>query len=235
MSWSDVISDVIKVIGGTAVVVAAIAWVAKSIITHVLASDLESFKQVLALEVERVKVALARVERLEADLLKSRGEAYGQIWRLTASLNLFGPITPIDNSELSQQLKNWYFERGWVLTQESKRRYFLVQEVLGFLKLRSIAFRRPGDEFLFGSESRPIELLRQMRLETLNIKVRGDEGSYSIEELETCVSEWKSQSLKSSGEDQSESAWILLQFVLSAFRSGIVDELGSREAVHRAT
>jgi hypothetical protein len=190
---------------------------------------------VLAREIEHVKVALARVERLEADLLKSRGEAYGRIWKLTSSLNLFGSITQVDDLELSLQLKNWYFERGWVLTQESKRRYFLVQEVLGFLKLRSIAFRRPADELLFGSESRPIDLLRRLRLESLKIDMRGDEGTYSIKELETCVSEWKVQSLKTSGEDQSESAWILLQFVLSAFRSCMVDELGSRGAVHKGT
>jgi hypothetical protein len=95
-----------------------------------------------------VKAALDRMARLEADLVKSRGEGYGEIWKLTGSLNLFGPMTEVDSKDLSVRLKNWYFEHGWVLTQESKRRYFLVQEVLNFGMLQSISFRRLTDKEL---------------------------------------------------------------------------------------
>ena len=177
-----------------------------------------------------LKAALDRVGKLEADLVKNRGKAYGDIWKLTGSLNLFGPMTKLDITELSGQLTNWYFERGWVLTEESKKRYFLLQEVLGFLRLRSISIRRPADEFLFGSQSRTLDLLRQRRKELLKIESQGDESSYSVEQLENCISKWKSESPKTSEEEQSESAWVLLQLLLSAFRSCMVGELGSRKA-----
>lgn len=178
----------------------------------------------------RFKAALDRVGKLEADLVKNRGKAYGDIWKLTGSLNLFGPMTKLDVTELSGQLTNWYFERGWVLTPESKKRYFLLQEVLGFLRLRSISVRRPADEFLFGSQSRTVDLLRQRRKELLNIAPVGDESSYTVDQLESCVSKWKSESAKTSEEERSESAWVLLQLLLSAFRSCMVSELGSRKA-----
>src|SRR5262249_47289557 len=50
---------------------------------------------------EHIKAALIRVERLEADLVKSRGEGYGAIWKLTGSLNLFGPETELDCKKFS--------------------------------------------------------------------------------------------------------------------------------------
>ena len=50
------------------------------------------------------------------------------------------------------------------------------------------------------------------------------EKSFSIEQLKYCVSEWKSE-----GPKTAESAWILVQLLLSAFRSGVADELGSRK------
>jgi hypothetical protein len=272
MNWTQII----EVIGGTTVVVAAIAWVAKSTISHFFSRELEKSKidiqaehnrkladlkheQAKELEslrasqqevladiqakaeerLEHVRAALGRVERLEADLVKSRGEGYGEIWKFTGSLNLFGPITKVDNTELSNKLKDWYFEHGWVLTQESKRRYFLVQEVLNFGMLQSISFRRPTDEQLFSSQLRPVEVLRQLRSKLLKVEVRGDEGMYTVDELETCVSAWKSQVLKKNGQEEleelAEEAWVLLQFVLSAFRTGVVEELGSRERIHKAT
>jgi hypothetical protein len=183
-----------------------------------------------------VNAALDRVARLEADLAKSRGEGYGEIWKLTGTLNLFGPMTEVDSKDLAVRLKNWYFERGWVLTEDSKRRYFLVQEVLNFGMLQSISFRRPADEELFGSTARPVQVLRQFRSKFLHGADRSDEGKYEVHELETYVSAWKSQVVKKNErEELAEKAWVLLQFVLSAFRSGVVKELGSREMVHKAT
>jgi hypothetical protein len=178
----------------------------------------------------RLKAALDRVGKVEADLVKNRGKAYGDIWKLTGSLNLFGQVTKLDITELSDQLRNWYFELGWVLTRESKRRYFLVQEFLGFLRLRSISVRRPADEFLFGGGSRTLDLLSQRRKELLHVEPKEDEGSHSIAELESCVSKWKCENPRAVEGEQSESAWILLQLLLSAFRSCMVNELGSRKA-----
>jgi hypothetical protein len=258
MNWSEIV----EAIGGTTAVVVAIAWVAKSTIGHFFsrelakykidikaehdrtladlkrehANELESLRAKAAEKLEHVRAALGRMERLEADLGKSRGEGYGEIWKLTGSLNLFGPVTELNSKDLSLKLKDWYFEDGRVLTQESKRRYFLVQEVLNFGMLQSISFRRPADEQLFSSQSRPVEVLRQLRLKLLKVEVRDDEGKYPVNELETYVSAWKSQVLKKKGQEElTEGAWMLLQLVLSALRSGIVEELGSRESVRKST
>jgi hypothetical protein len=181
-------------------------------------------------QLAHVQAALERVERLEADLLKSRARGYGKIWKLTGSLNLFGSTSVLDSHELSTELKDWYFEHGWVLTQDSKRRYFLVQEVLNFGMLKSISFRRPADEELFSSRARPVEVLRELRSRLFEVANRGDESDYKVDELETFVTAWKSQALKHDQQEHlAEKSWVLLQFVLSAFRSGVVKELGSRE------
>src|SRR5262249_39704248 len=154
--------------------------------------------------------------------------------KLTGSLNLFGPITDVKTEDLSGQLKDWYFEHGWVLTEGSKRRYFLVQEVLNFAMLRSFSFRRPADELLFSSTTRPVDVLNKLRSTLLGVEGRGDEGKYEVTELEKHVSAWKSQVLTNNGQEYlAERNWVLLQFVLSQFRSGIVEELGSREIVNK--
>jgi len=186
--------------------------------------------------IESVKAALLRMERLESDLIKSRGEAYGEIWKLTGSINLFGPAIPASCAELSAQLRDWYFAHGWVLTQEAKKKYFLVQEVLNFLQMRSIPIRRPADEQLFSDSERPIEILSRLRTKEVQLEPRGEDADYSIAEMEACVSAWKSrQAATGSEETKPEQAWIVLQFVMSVFRSRLVLELGSRGNVHNLT
>ena len=187
-------------------------------------------------DIERVKAALVKMERLENDLIKSRGEAYGDIWKLTHSVNLFGPTMPADGAKLSAQLRDWYFVQGWALTSEAKRRYFLVQEVLNYFHMRGISFRRPADEVLFGRVVRPVEVLRELRARELEVDARGDDANYPIAELEACVSAWKSrQGATGRGEANPEHAWMLLQFVMSAFRSCMVNDLGSRANVQHLT
>ena len=109
------------------------------------------------------------MERLEGDLIKARGDAYGEIWKLTGSINLFGPAIPASCAEFSAQLTDWYFAHGWVLTQEAKKKYFLVQEVLNFLRMRSIPIRRPADEHLFSDSVRPIEILGRLRTKEVQL------------------------------------------------------------------
>ena len=231
MEWAEIL----KAATTTAVVVGAIAWVARTTITHLFSRELEKTKIALkanherelekekidlkaahdrdlqelkdqrvkeleefrarnqtalgnfqteaAERLQRAQAALDRAERLEADLIKSRGEGYGEIWKLTGSLNLFGPRGDVETEDLSAQLKNWYFENGWVLTDTSKRRYFLVQEILNFGMFTSISFRRPAGEELFSSPKRPVDVLRQLRSTLLNVEGRGDEGSYAVSEL----------------------------------------------------
>jgi hypothetical protein len=182
--------------------------------------------------IAHVTAALATMDRLQAEILKSRGDAYGVIWKLTGSMNVFGAPLSVNCAELSAALTEWYFSRGWVLTEETKKRYFLFQEVLNFVDMRAIPFKRPSGELLYGDADRPIEVVRRLRSAALGIERRGDEGDYSIAELEACVSNWKSARLKDAGRDSTpQEAWLLLQFVMSQFRSRLAGELGSRSSV----
>ena len=164
--------------------------------------------------------------------MRSRGEAYGEIWSLTGALSLFGPVKSISAPDLSARLSDWYFTRGWLLTSPSKGRYFLIQEVLNFFILHSLSFRRPADEILFGSPSRAMDELRKIRNIELGIDPRGDDGRYSLKEIQVCVGAWKSRRLGATRDTTlPEQAWVLLQFVMSSFRTHLTDELKSRDAV----
>ena len=217
MDWASIV----KFLGGSTLIVAAIGWLIKSI------AD-QWFKR----DIEHVKATLTRIEQLESELTKSRGEAYGEVWTLTGSIALFGPGREVTSEKLSAELSEWYFARGWVITTDSKRSYFLVQEVLSFLILRSMSFKRPPDEYLFGSAERAIARLEKIREQELQIPARGETGDYSIDELELWVSNWKTKESTRTGDEKSpERAWVLLQLVMSAFRSRLVKELGSRKSV----
>lgn len=173
---------------------------------------------------------LAQQERVDADRVRSRGEAYGEIWELTGALSLFGPVKSPNASDLSARLSHWYFMRGWLLTPESKGRYFVIQDVLNFFLLHSLAFRRPADEILFGSPTRAMDELRKIRNIELGLESRGDEGRYTLKEIQVCVGAWKSRRLTNARENTiPEQAWVLLQFVMSSFRTHLADELKSRD------
>ena len=184
---------------------------------------------VLAYVAALLKDARDRIGTLETNLLKSRIEAYGDIWKLTGALNLFGQAHPVDCAALSEQFTEWYFSKGQMLTEESKSRYFLVQEVLNFYCLRNIRPVRPSGELLFSGSKRTITALREHRFARLSIPVRGNEGVYELGELESYVRQFKTKRIDS--EEMPENAWLLLQFVMRAFRSGVIDELGSRADV----
>jgi hypothetical protein len=212
------LTDVIKLLAASTVVSALVA----ALISYPLNRKLE-----------HLKGRIARIDRLERDLLKIRGDAYGEIWTLTGALNLFGPANLINCTKLSKDLTGWYFSKGQLLTKESKPRYFLAQEVINFLRLRGISPSRPSDELLFSGENRTIQAVKAHRAERLAIPARGDEASYSFAELETFVRDFKVKCNQSLPEEvSSEDAWLLLQFVMSAFRSCVTQELGSRDVVH---
>lgn len=211
------LTDVIKLLGASTVVSALVA----ALISYPLNRKLE-----------HLKGRIARIDRLERDLLKSRGDAYGEIWALTGALNLFGPTISVNFTKLSKDLTNWYFSKGQLITKESKPRYFLVQEVLNFFRMRSMVLSRPSDELLYSGEKRTIEAVRAHRAARLAIPARGDEGNYTFAELETYVRKFKGKCNQSPEEVSPEDAWLLLQFVMSAFRSCVTQELGSRDVVH---
>ncbi len=225
MEVNEIVGIVVGAVGGTAVIVAGISWIAKQAIDHLFSRKLEESKIRLKAEYD---AALARITRLEESILKNRTVGYDQVWKLTGSLNVFGPIVEADVKKLSSSLRDWYFEHGWVLSGPSKRKYFIVQEVLNFIILRALPIQRPTDEYLYGSPTeRPIEKIRMLRKELLHIPIHDDHYTYEVSELESYVSDWKGKSNKS---DKDERAWLILQLSLSAFRSGVVNEIGSRES-----
>jgi hypothetical protein len=228
MEMKEIIGIIVGAVGGTAVIVTGIAWIAKLAINHLFSRKLEESKIRLSAEYD---AALSRIKRLEESILTNRTVGYDQVWKLTGSLNLFGPTTKIDIKELSTNLKDWYFEHGWVLSGSSKNKYFIVQEIINFIMLRDISIRRPADEYLFGDpDTRPVDQLHKRRKNLLNIDIRTDHESYDFSELESFVSNWKAHF---GGRDKEEKAWLVLQLALSAFRSGVVDEIGSREAYYK--
>jgi len=273
-------TEIVKYLGGSTVLLAAVSYIAKSLTSQFLKRDLQhaqgeierknqlelqEFKgaqerelqtlretqeskmeqlrqlhestlqsiQIQANErVEHVKSALQRVERLQSDLLKSRDDAYGDIWKLTGAVNLFSTPLPVDCAALSTSLTNWYYAKGWLLTSESKARYFLLQETLNLLALRSVSLNRPSDEVLFGGDTRTVDVLRRLRSEQLQVAPRGDDGHYPIEELAACVNCCKIRlSHGNNGQVSREFGWLALQFVMSAFRSRLTLELGSRDMI----
>jgi hypothetical protein len=239
-------------IAGITAVVSAIGALILAIVNFVFARRLAAWKDEHETELQNLKAeqqtaltdfqnranqglaqlnaSLAHQERVDADRARSRGEAYGEIWELTGALSLFGPVKSITAPDLSGKLSHWYFTRGWLLTSESKGRYFLIQEVLNFFILHGLAFRRPADEILFGSPSRAMDELRKIRNIELGIDARGDDGRYSLKEIQVCVGAWKSRRLGAARDNTiPEQAWVLLQFVMSSFRTHLADELKSRQ------
>lgn len=63
--------DILTFVGGTSILVAALAWLTKSIVTHLLSKDIEQYKTTLRaqndVEIERLRAALAR-ESLEHEI-----------------------------------------------------------------------------------------------------------------------------------------------------------------------
>ena len=57
-----------------------------------------------------------------------------------------------------------------------------MQEVLNFTAFKSISFKRPADEVLFSSTTRPADVLRKLRSTLPGIEGRGDEGEYEVTE-----------------------------------------------------
>lgn len=168
-------------------------------------------------DLSQLEASLRKYERLEA----SRSDGYGVIWKLTGALNIFGTTTELNKEKLSNELKKWYFEHGMVLGKNSKDRYFLVQEILHFGMLHSATFERPDDKELFDSEEKQaLDILRELRGKLPDFNNKIDE----LTNIQICVKAWKKQSKEK--KVNVEENWVLLQYVLSKFRSGLIKDLG---------
>jgi hypothetical protein len=53
MGMSEIITTIVAAIGGSAVLVAVLGWLARSIIVHLLSKDIEVFKTNLQVESQR--------------------------------------------------------------------------------------------------------------------------------------------------------------------------------------
>ncbi len=228
--------SILGAVGGAAGLAAFFFWMLKTSIQYALKKELAEGESRAARQLEELKVALGRIAQIEQELVGKRERGYTELWGYTDSLNLFGLPEPVDCGDLSEKLKSWYFTHGWTLTQEAKKRYFLVQEALNFARLKSVTLQRPDDEALYGApELRPLDALRTMRQQRLGVRLPQRNAPYAVSELTSALSTWKSGVIASAGSERSgENGWILLQFLLSAFRTRIVDELGSRAEVERS-
>lgn len=158
---------------------------------------------------------LKKIEQIEA----SRRSGYEDIWALTGALNLFGPPNDVEIMKFSGDLRDWYFRHGMFMGKASKKRYFLIQEVLHFTSLKEMTFQRPSNEFFYGDERRPLQVLVSLRKIYHNIQ--SNQGD--VELLEKYVTNWKVSSVTAT--KQAEKNWVLLQFLLSKFRFGLTEEM----------
>ena len=173
---------------------------------------------------------LKRIERLE----KSRHTGYGKIWGITSDLNLFGPSRNIEPQKLSRKLTTWYFEDGWVLSEKSKDQYFIIQWILNFATIKNIKLSRPVGDSLYGSDESPKQVLKNLRVEMLNLPVNHTMWDFSNAEFLKHVKQWlhdfdtEKASKKSYLKRKGNEAWLLAQFALSRFRTTVVEEIDGK-------
>ena len=202
-----------------------------AIMNYISRSEQDQFKQKAEEDLTYLKdkLEIEREKRLKlfefsltkiANLEESRNAGYGEIWTLTGSLNLFGPKTEPDIKDISTRFTDWYFKYGLLLKKESQRRYFLIQEVLTFAIFKSMLFKSPSPDMLFYKKDRPVSVLDDLRIQYLG----SSDNKGDIEKLESFVTKWKMKSTERKIED--EGNWILLQLLLSRFRSHLIKELG---------
>jgi hypothetical protein len=65
MFWNDII----RTLGGMAILVAALAWIAKALLTTLLSKDLEQFKSSLKIEAQRRSIEFSNLHAKRAELI----------------------------------------------------------------------------------------------------------------------------------------------------------------------
>lgn len=183
---------------------------------------------------ENLKATLSRVARLEADLATSRHAAYTGLWQITEALNLFGKEQPIDVGRMSEELKRWYFTKGWILSDVVRDWYFLIQEVLSYGTWRSLTFTRPPEHIFMKRKKKIVDVINDLRFKDLRIPRHTDKET-STTNLEHYIGEWRTNLLSTNGQhaattiDDSVKNWILLQYLLSQLRTQVKRELRSSD------
>ena len=105
INWQDIIAGFVATVGGGAVVLAAAAWLIKTLVSDRLVRDAEKFKIEIKAsadtEIERVKASLARASRVherQLDILQNLYrylcEAQGLFQRMTSAGRVKDELTP---------------------------------------------------------------------------------------------------------------------------------------------
>ncbi|GAI42938.1 unnamed protein product, partial [marine sediment metagenome] len=109
MTMSELITVIISTIGGSAILIGAVAWVVKSVINHALSRDIEKFKLIL------------------------QNESQQELMRLQSSLQLHEFEHQIRFSQLHERLGIATIE----VYDRLKRLYAEVKEALSILSMDS--------------------------------------------------------------------------------------------------
>ncbi len=94
------IENILKFVGGSAVLFAVIAWFVKTLVTHFLSRDIEKLKSALALEVQKTNDKIQketqinilehqiRFNKLHERVADVIAEAYAKLYNISKNLNL---------------------------------------------------------------------------------------------------------------------------------------------------
>src|SRR5437899_847534 len=86
--------EIIKTLGGAAIMVSAVAWLARSIVTQVLNKDIEKFKAQLQKEAFEHQVRYRRLDEKVADALAG---VHGRLHRFIRAVKSY--VSEIESSE----------------------------------------------------------------------------------------------------------------------------------------
>ena len=112
----DVVKELVTILGGTVAAVAAVAWLARSLATHLLSKDLERHKAALqaqsVLELEKLRAELTRrtlehevrFRRVDEKVAEVLAELYRRLLRLYEAVSKYVKIVEL-SSEPSKEEK----------------------------------------------------------------------------------------------------------------------------------
>ncbi len=173
---------------------------------------------------------LNRYEAVHLKVFETREDGFGSIWILTSGLNLYGSTCQLkaeNIAKLSDDLSRWYFRFGLVISNDTKDRYFLAQDVLSVLVHEKQTAERPEPSVLHLSGITR-DRLRDLRTSELGLlpdrpRFRRKKTRISNRLLNAAVSIWKHR--VSAGFDNPSQNWLLLQCLFSELRSCLMRDL----------
>jgi len=114
----DILKELVTILGGTAIAVAALAWLAKSLVTHFLSKDIEKHKNDLAaqsaLELDKLRAEFTRqalehevrFRRVDEKVAEHLAEIYQRLFRLYESVSSLVKILEWSNEPSKEDKLN---------------------------------------------------------------------------------------------------------------------------------